>query len=151
MIFAWIFLVSTAIIMPRYYKYLFRPQKICGAQAWLVLHVPVMIFAAIINLVSLLVILSEKNWKWIDPACTVEFVHSIFGIVSIGLLYLQIFLGLIRPKSKKDPETVSSCRKFWKFFHSMFGYSALICSSRIQMPVCERVFHCFMIIVFCLI
>ena len=97
MIFAWIFLASTAIIMPRHYKYLFRPQKVCGAHMWFVLHFPVMVFAAALNLIALLLILAEKDWKWIRPANTVEFVHSIFGIVSIGLLYLQMFLGAARP------------------------------------------------------
>ena len=135
MIFAWIFLASTAIIMPRHYKYLFRPQKVCGAHMWFVLHFPVMVFAAALNLIALLLILAEKDWKWIRPANTVEFVHSIFGIVSIGLLYLQMFLGAARPACCASSHKESKRRRFWKLFHSLFGNSAIILSGKIYKRV----------------
>lgn len=44
----------------------------------------------ILSVIALLVILADKDWKWIDKNKLTEFVHSIFGIITIGLAFIQV-------------------------------------------------------------
>ncbi len=67
-------------------------NKICGRDFWFILHAPIMVLVAVISIVALLVILAENGWKWVSVATdgVLVFVHSIFGIVAISLIVLQV-------------------------------------------------------------
>ncbi len=84
------FLVATGILLPRYYKYIFKPRQLCGKDVWFVLHVIIMTLVAVINLIAFLVILSELDWRWVSVDRPLEFAHSIFGIFAFGLIYIQV-------------------------------------------------------------
>ena len=91
MVIAWIFLAPAGILMPRYYRYLFVPRKFFpNVDFWFAVHRPTMVSVAVISLVSFLIILSDLNWTWIDSSFTLIFVHSIFGIITIGLAFIQV-------------------------------------------------------------
>merc|ERR1719468_69793 len=81
-----------------------------------------MFFVAIFNLIGLLVILSDLDWKWVSIDKPLHFTHSIFGIVAMGLIYFQLFLGLLRPKKE------SRLRKGYKYVHGTVGITAFIFS-----------------------
>jgi len=44
------------------------------------------------SVIAFLLIFADLNWKWIElsDGLIINFVHSIFGIVVIGLSFLQV-------------------------------------------------------------
>jgi hypothetical protein len=60
MIFVWIFLIPSAIIVARYYKELFPGIQVSGVNFWFAVHFPTMVFAFILIVISFLIILSGK-------------------------------------------------------------------------------------------
>lgn len=90
MVFAWLFLVPTGIILARYYKYLFPSFKILKVAFWLNVHRFLMIFTLMISITAFILVLADKGWKWIQADERVAFAHSIFGIVVIGILIFQV-------------------------------------------------------------
>ena len=91
MVIAWILFASTGILMPKYYRYL-GSDTICGLPVWFFIHRPLMIISAVITFTSFIVILSDKNWKWVIASnnTSVVFTHSIFGIVTISFTVVQV-------------------------------------------------------------
>jgi hypothetical protein len=68
-------------------------RKVCGVSVWLIVHQPLMITTATISNISLLIILSDKGWKWVDNSKIGnyrQFLHSICGIVVIVLAVIQV-------------------------------------------------------------
>lgn len=57
---------------------------------WFVIHRPLMLSVLILSVIGLLVILADKRWAWIEPANVGSLVHSIFGMITIGLAVLQV-------------------------------------------------------------
>ena len=49
-----------------------------------------MIFVPICSSVAFIVILADLEWKWLETTQLTNFVHSIFGIVTIGLSIIQV-------------------------------------------------------------
>ncbi|CAF1122033.1 unnamed protein product, partial [Brachionus calyciflorus] len=94
MIFAWMFCVSTGIILARYYKFILPSIKIQKMLFWFQAHRALMIFAPICSITAFLVILADVGWKWVETTSKVSFVHSIFGIVVIGLSIIQVLIFL---------------------------------------------------------
>lgn len=90
MVIAWIFFASTGILLARNYKYLFPNAKLCGLEFWFVIHRPFMIIVSLISITAFIVILSELDWKWVTTDEPLNFAHSIFGIVAIGLPIIQV-------------------------------------------------------------
>ncbi len=147
-IFTWMFLVATGILLPRYYKYVFKPRQLCGKEVWFTLHATIMTLVGVINLIAFLVILSELDWQWVSVEDPLEFSHSIFGIFAFGLIYIQVsffllflnqfieaaefwilyeikmFIGVVRPK----PE--SRRRKAFVVIHRTTGLLAFLFASR---------------------
>lgn len=73
-----------------YYKYLFPDRTMGGLQFWFVIHRSVMILVCFFSIASFVLILAFKKWSWIDYSLKLNFSHSIFGIVSIGLVFFQV-------------------------------------------------------------
>lgn len=124
MIFAWVLFASVGLLMPRYYKYICKPAKVCGSHVWFILHFSLMIIVALFNIIALLVILSDLNWKWISTTRPLHFTHSVFGMMAMGLIFLQLLLGTIQTKFRKD----SKLRKASQITHSTIGAIALVFS-----------------------
>lgn len=95
MIVAWVLLASVGMYIARYFKFIFPKQMVNGLMIWFFLHRPLMILTYILTLVSLIVILVEKDWRWISQSNPTAFVHSIFGLVLIGLSTLQVYFLII--------------------------------------------------------
>ena len=96
MIFAWAFCAPVGMMIARSFKFMFPKRKICDLKVWFVIHRPLMILCTIVTIAAFIVILAQSNWKWIDPHERLEFVHSIFGIVAIGLSVIQVFVAFLR-------------------------------------------------------
>ena len=123
MIIAWVLFTSTGVLISRYYKFLIGDQRILKYNIWFALHAPVMILVALISIAALLIILSARRWSWVNAdEQPLEFAHSIFGIVTIGLSVIQVALGLLRP-SLEHPK-----RFIFNLVHRLFGISAFIFS-----------------------
>ena len=88
----WMLFVSTGIIIARYYKYLLPKKDMCGMKCWFAIHRPLMILASLTAISAFIVILSFMEWTWIEIDEPIQFSHSIFGIVSIGTIVIQVFL-----------------------------------------------------------
>ena len=100
MVFAWIFLASTGILLPRYHKYILFNKLVCKMKIWFIFHFPIMISVFVISVIALLIILSDLNWTWVDTSDPLSFSHSIFGIVSIGLLPIQVIICIKTRRTK---------------------------------------------------
>lgn len=60
-----------------------------------------MIFVPICSVTAFIVILADLNWKWVSASSKVEFAHSIFGIVTIGLSIIQVeYFNLLKNLKK---------------------------------------------------
>ena len=90
MIFAWLFCVSTGIILARYYKFILPSIKIQKMMFWFQAHRALMIFTPICSIAGFLVMLAELDWKWVPITSKVSFAHSIMGMVVIGLSFIQV-------------------------------------------------------------
>ena len=91
MIIAWMLIGSTGILIARYFKFIFPDKNLFKIQIWFIIHFSLMISVPIISIMSFLIILSNKNWQWLQVTdSSVMFVHSIFGIVTIGLAFIQV-------------------------------------------------------------
>lgn len=90
MLIAWMILVPIGMIIARYFQFIFPENRIFEFKIWFSLHVPIMLLVVLITIVSLLAIVAEKNWTWISKNSLNAFVHSIFGMIVIGLLLLQV-------------------------------------------------------------
>ena len=92
MLIAWLFLAPFGMIIARYYKFMFPQKKICSLKIWFVLHRPLMLFAYVITVCSILVIFADKDWLWINTTNLNSFVHSVIGMTVLGLATLQVSL-----------------------------------------------------------
>lgn len=73
-----------------YYKFIFPDRRIHKLKIWFVLHRPIMLSVFLLAIIGLLVILAHKNWKWVSQSSLTQFVHSIFGMVTLGLAFIQV-------------------------------------------------------------
>ena len=90
MVFAWILLSSTGIIIARYFKHLLPNSKPCGVQMWFFIHRPIMVLVSLISLGAFIVILLNNKWLWVTSGNKIAFAHSMFGIFTICLVILQV-------------------------------------------------------------
>jgi|LakMenEpi03Aug12_release.lakeMendotaPanAssembly.Ray.scaffolds.fasta_scaffold6016163_1 hypothetical protein len=63
MIIAWVMLVSTGIVSARYAKDVLADRRLFGVKLWFIFHWPIMVFAFVLSIISLLVILSGKFYS----------------------------------------------------------------------------------------
>lgn len=84
-------LISQSKFHKGYYKYLYPDKLICGVQFWFTVHRSVMIITVILSIVAFILALAFKEWSWINPEDpSTHLVHSIFGIIAIGVAFFQV-------------------------------------------------------------
>ncbi len=124
MVIAWLFITSTGIIFARYYKYLFGKKLIMDVQFWFFAHRALMTLVMLLSLAGLILVLFYKNWVWIKPEANARFIHSIFGIVSIGLGFVNPIMAFFRPA--KD----SRNRPIFNWAHRILGITIFVFAGR---------------------
>ncbi|CAF1163143.1 unnamed protein product [Rotaria sp. Silwood1] len=119
MIFTWIVLVSTGILIARYFKLSWSNKKICNKAVWFAIHRAIMTCVAILTLIAFVLILVYKKGQWVPQHTKIEFVHSIFGIFVISFSVIQPFMALFRC----NPD--AHYRFIFNYAHATVGFSAL--------------------------
>ncbi|RNA28376.1 ferric-chelate reductase 1 isoform X1 [Brachionus plicatilis] len=122
MVFVWLYLVPNGIVIARYYKNLLPSSRFLNAPFWFNAHRLVMIISLLFIIPAFILILAQENWHWVSPDNRTKYAHSILGIVTIGLLFFQIVLGVAIPG--KD----SSFRNLFGWFHRFSGIFILVLS-----------------------
>ncbi len=76
----------------RYYKFIFPNIKLLKVQFWFNAHRFLMFSVPVFSVVAFIVILADLKWKWVELIETqkVNFVHSIIGIIVVGLSFIQV-------------------------------------------------------------
>jgi hypothetical protein len=96
MVFTWIVLVSTGILVARYFKRTWSDRKLCSKAVWFAIHRAIMTSVAILTLISFIFILVHRKGQWISDKNSREFAHSIIGILVISFAIIQPFMALFR-------------------------------------------------------
>jgi len=122
MVFTWIVLVSTGILVARYFKRSWSDRKICSKAVWFAIHRTIMTCVAILTLISFILILVYKKGQWISEKTPREFAHSIIGILVISFALIQPFMALFRC----NPD--DNYRFIFNYLHAITGFSAFILS-----------------------
>ncbi|UJR28575.1 hypothetical protein I4U23_009808 [Adineta vaga] len=122
MIFTWIVLVSTGILIARYFKKAWSDRKICGKAVWFAIHRTIMTSVAILTLIAFVLILVYKKGQWVSRDNRREFAHSIIGILVICFAIIQPFMALFRC----NPD--DRYRFIFNYAHATVGFSAFILS-----------------------
>ena len=122
LIFTWIVVVSTGILIARYFKRAWSNRKICGKAVWFAIHRALMSSASILSLIALILILVYKKGQWASSANQTEFVHSIVGIIVISFATIQPFMALFRC----NPD--DNYRFIFNYCHAFVGLSAFVLS-----------------------
>jgi hypothetical protein len=60
-----------------------------------------MIAAIVLTTLGLLIILWDLNWTWIRIDSSIEFIHSLIGVISIGLAVLQVVASISSESDSK--------------------------------------------------
>lgn len=122
MVFTWIVLVSTGILVARYFKRSWSNRKICGKAVWFAIHRTIMTSVALLTLISFVFILVYKKGQWISDKNPREFAHSIVGILVICFAIIQPFMALFRCNPNDH------YRFIFNYLHAFIGFSAFILS-----------------------
>ena len=122
MIVTWIFIVSTGMVISRYFKDTWKHACICGTAAWFDVHRLLMSLAAILTLVGFFIIIVFRQGTWVTRDWTRAYAHSIAGALVIGLVYCQLFMALFRCESS------SRYRWIFNILHATAGFMALVLS-----------------------
>ena len=122
MIFTWIVLVSTGILVARYFKASSPDRKLCGKAVWFAVHRTLMSCAATLTAIAFVLILFYKKGQWTSKSSAREFTHSIVGLIVIIFAMIQPFMALFRcsPDGKY--------RFIFNYAHATVGSSAFILS-----------------------
>jgi hypothetical protein len=122
MVFTWIVLVSTGILVARYFKRTWSDRKLCSKAVWFAIHRAIMTSVAILTLISFIFILVHRKGQWISDKNSREFAHSIIGILVISFAIIQPFMALFRC----NPD--DHYRFIFNYIHAFVGFSAFILS-----------------------
>jgi hypothetical protein len=122
MIFTWIVLASTGILVARYFKRSWSGRKICDKAVWFAIHRTIMTGVALLTLIAFVLILVYKKGQWISQKNQREFTHSIIGIIVISFAIIQPFMALFRC----NPD--DRYRFIYNYLHATVGFSAFILS-----------------------
>lgn len=121
MIFAWLFCVSTGIILARYYKFILPSIKIQKMMFWFQAHRALMIFTQICSLIAFIIILADLNWEWVSLTNKVSFAHSIIGMLVIGLSLIQVIYNLfLKIITKMHITTTTTFTVFNDFYLDLY-------------------------------
>ena len=96
---------------------------------WFQVHRTLMSIIPGISLAAFLVILSDLNWKWVSTETPLNFAHSITGIITISLPFLQIGVALLRP----HPGTPR--RPYFNYFHRSLGILIFVLSGKNELKL----------------
>jgi len=121
MMFAWILLGSTGVLIASFFKFFFPQVRAFGrARLWLVIHRPLMSLVVAMTLVGFVVILIDLKFQWIDKNNKISFAHSIIGVLTISLAFFQPLIAMLRchPEQRGRP--------IFNVLHSAIGYSVLV-------------------------
>lgn len=121
MVFAWILLASTGIVISRYFKNAWTNSLICGKAAWFAGHRFLMSLTAILTMLGFLFILVVMQGTWVDKSDGKRaYAHSITGVIVISLAFFQPFIALFRC----EPD--SRYRSIFNYVHGFVGFSSYI-------------------------
>ncbi|CAM4749259.1 unnamed protein product [Rotaria magnacalcarata] len=120
MLFTWMLLVSTGIIIARYFKQSLPTHKLCGKAIWFAIHRFVMICSVLMTAVGFLLIVIYKKGHWTSQSLSREFAHSIIGLIVCIATVIQPGMALFRchPDHRR--------RFIFNYAHAMLGTTALI-------------------------
>lgn len=90
MIFVWLFLIPSGIIIARYHKNLLPSLRIFNVPFWFNMHRLIMIISLFLTIPAFILILAQNNWHWVSADNRTKYTHSILGIVTFGLLFFQV-------------------------------------------------------------
>ncbi|CAI5440541.1 unnamed protein product [Caenorhabditis angaria] len=125
LIFSWWVLISTGILIARYFKPLFPKSKLLGTAVWFQLHRNMMVLSVIIQVICVLLIFYQASWIWYQCSykCTSDDfskkMHAITGFSATLLALFQPIFGFLRPSP------TSSIRPIFNWAHwilGMFGW-----------------------------
>jgi hypothetical protein len=122
MVFAWMFVVSTGILISRYFKNSWTNNYICGKAAWFAAHRFLMSIAVILTMLGFFFILVFLGGTWVDVGPTRAYAHSITGALVICLAFLQPFVALFRC----EPD--NRYRFIFNIVHAFIGFTTFILS-----------------------
>jgi hypothetical protein len=122
MVFTWMVLVSTGILVARYFKRSWSNRKICAKAVWFAVHRTIMTSVAILTLIAFVLILVYKKGQWVSQNNQREFAHSIAGILVVSFAIIQPFMALFRC----NPD--DRYRFIFNYVHAIVGFSAFILS-----------------------
>ena len=122
MIFTWIVLVSTGILVARYFKRSWPYRKLCGKAIWFAIHRTIMSSVALLTIISFVLILVYKKGQWVSQVNRREFAHSIVGILVVCFAVIQPFMALFRC----NPD--DQYRFIFNYAHATVGLTAFLLS-----------------------
>lgn len=122
MVFTWFVLVSTGVLVARYFKTCWPDKKICGKAVWFAIHRTLMSSASILTLIAFVLILVHKKGQWIPKEDELEFAHSIVGILVISFAVIQPFMAIFRCNPGDE------YRFIFNYAHATVGLLAFILS-----------------------
>lgn len=110
MIIAWIGTASIGIFSARFCKKTWVDSKLCGKDIWYVIHQTCMSFTWFITITSFIIIFVDLS-EWRTST------HSVVGIITIVLCFIQPFGAIFRPAPKHKN------RSIFNFMHLLIGNS----------------------------
>ena len=122
MVLTWIILVSTGVLVSRYFKQSWRNRQICGKAVWFAIHRAIMICVAILTLIAFFLIVIYKKGEWVTINTKRELAHSIIGIFVISFAVVQPFMAIFRCNP------TNHYRYIFNYAHATIGFSAFILS-----------------------
>jgi hypothetical protein len=122
MVFAWVFLASIGILIARYFKNLGGKRKVLNVHIWFLIHRSCMSLVWLISIASFLIILWNNEWNWVLKASKIPFLHSVFGMLTIGLTFIQPIMGFVRC------DHGHRYRYVFDYSHSTVGILAIACA-----------------------
>ena len=110
MIIAWVLLASIGVLLPRYYKNILPKRTLFNKKIWFAVHIILMSLTCLVSVVAFLFVLAALGWEWsalpqsedstlLKKFKTIDFTHSIIGIVTIGLALIQVCVNFVLFKS----------------------------------------------------
>ncbi|XP_022258584.1 putative ferric-chelate reductase 1 homolog [Limulus polyphemus] len=113
---SWLGLISSGIMLARYYKLSWEGRTLCNVKIWFAFHRGLMILSLFMMITALILIFVKVGgWSQVDGNP-----HPILGCVAVGLALIQLFMAFFRPK----PD--SSRRPVFNLSHQTVGYSSYI-------------------------
>ncbi|CAF1601840.1 unnamed protein product [Rotaria magnacalcarata] len=120
MIFTWILIASTGVLISRYFKVSWANSFICGKAAWFASHRFIMSVAAILTILGFFFVLAFLKGAWVAKGSTRQYAHSVTGAIVISLAFFQPFIALFRC----EPD--SRFRFIFNLVHAFVGFSSFI-------------------------